>query len=213
VNFVEEAARGLTRAAAMTGGFAPLILFFASFIEYVFPPFPGDLVVLLGAWYGVHGQLSWPATFLWVTAGAIAGAWVDYRIGAWLGPALSRRASAGGHPFAERLARFEGSYRRWGLWLIVFNRFMPGVRAFLFVAAGAAGIPLRPVLLLGGISACVWNGLLLAAGAFLARNVDELILLFKTYTQVTWVLLGAVALLFAGRALFHKLRPRPEVTR
>lgn len=213
MSFVEEAARGLTRTAAMTGGFAPLILFFASCIEYLFPPFPGDMVVLFGAWYGVHGELSWPATFLWVTAGAIVGAWIDYRIGAWLAPRLSRRAAAGGHPFAEKLALFEGSYRRWGLWLIVFNRFMPGVRAFLFVAAGAAGIPLRSVLLLGGISACVWNGLLLAAGALLARNVDELIHLFKTYTQATWVLLGAVGVLFAGRALFRRLRTRPEVTR
>jgi membrane-associated protein len=209
VNFVEEAAGALTRAAALTGAYAPLVLFFASGVEYVFPPFPGDLVVLFGAWYAAHGELSWPATFLWVTAGAMAGAAIDYRIGAWIAPRVSRRAAEGGHPFAERLARFEVSYRRWGGWLLVFNRFLPGIRAFLFVAAGASGIPLRRVLLLGGLSACAWNALLLAAGAYAAQNVDELVLLFRRYTNAVWYLLGAVALFLFSRALIRRLRAGP----
>jgi len=203
---MEQAAQALTRAVVETGAFAPVILFIATCIEYVFPPFPGDLVVVFGAWYAAHGQLSWPATFLSVTLGALVGAWIDYRIGVWLAPRVNRRAAEGGHPFAEKLARFEVSYRRWGGWLLVFNRFLPGVRAFLFVAAGASGIPLRRVLLLGGLSACAWNALLLAAGAFAARNVDELVRLFKTYTNVAWGLLAAVLLALAARALVRRRR-------
>lgn len=212
MNLVEGMANGLTRAAALTGPAAPLILFFASFIEYVFPPFPGDMVVLLGAWYGAHGELSWPATFLWVTLGAIAGAAVDHRIGVWLAPRLARRAEAGDHELARKLVRFEASYRRWGGWLLVLNRFMPGIRAFLFVAAGASGIPLRRVLLLGGLSACAWNALLLAAGAFVARNAEELVWLFDRYTRAAWGLLAAAAFFLAVRALVRRVRGRtPEV--
>lgn len=205
----DEIVRGMTRVMAQTGPFAPAILFFATLIEYVFPPFPGDLLVVLGAWYASHGAISWPATFLWVTIGALLGAWIDYRIGAWIAPRIGQRAEAGGHPFAERLARFEVSYRRWGGWLLVFNRFMPGVRAFLFVAAGASGIPLRRVLLLGGISACAWNALLLTAGAFAVREVDELVRLFKTYTHVAWAVLGAVVFGLAARALLRRVRRAP----
>lgn len=203
---MEQAAQALMRTVIETGAFAPVILFVATCIEYVFPPFPGDLVVVFGAWYAAHGQLSWPVTFLSVTLGALVGAWIDYRIGVWLAPRVNRRAAEGGHPFAEKLARFEVSYRRWGGWLLVFNRFLPGVRAFLFVAAGASGIPLRRVLLLGGLSACAWNALLLAAGAFAARNVDELVRIFKTYTNVAWGLLAAVLLALAARALVRRLR-------
>jgi membrane-associated protein len=213
VTFLAEAAEGLTRAAALTGPFAPLVLFFASCIEYVFPPFPGDLVVALGAWYATHGALSWVATFLWVTAGAVVGAAIDYRIGAWIAPRVSRRAAEGGHPFAEKLARFEVSYRRWGGWLLVFNRFMPGIRAFLFVAAGASGIPLRRVLLLGGISACAWNALLLAVGAFAVRNVGELLELFRHYTRAAWFLLVVAAVLLLARALVRRGRAAPPGVR
>jgi membrane protein DedA with SNARE-associated domain len=181
-------------AVSRTGDVAPLVLFFATLVEYVFPPFPGDLLVVLGAWYAVDGALSWPATFASVTAGALVGAWIDYRIGVAVGRRLEGRLAARSGLSAARLARFEASYRRWGDVLLVVNRFFPGVRAFFFIAAGASRIPLRKVLLYGGISAALWNALLLAGGALFAKNAAELVALFERYTRVAWtvVIVGAV---------------------
>jgi membrane-associated protein len=194
---LERLADVLTEALTRTGAWAPAILFFASFIEYVFPPFPGDLLVVLGAWYAQAGQLSWAATFVAVTAGAIAGAYVDYRVGVSLGRRIDRGAARRGALSEERLGRFEASYRRWGGWLLVANRFFPGIRAFFFLAAGASGIPLRRVLLLGGISAALWNALLLAVGAVVARNAGDLVRIFEQYEHVAWVALVAVAVVAA----------------
>jgi membrane-associated protein len=185
----------LSELLARTGPAAPLLLFFAAFIEYVFPPFPGDGLVVLGAWYATHGKLSWPLTFATVTAGAMAGAAVDYAFGRWLGARIEERAAAGKVDRA-RVERFERSYRRWGGLFLVANRFLPGIRAFFFVAAGASRIPLSEVLLFGGISAALWNGLLLAAGAYLARNTAELLDLFARYDTV-----ASSALVLAGAAL------------
>lgn len=196
---VERVFEALSRTVSATGGAAPVILFFATFVEYVFPPFPGDAVVILGAWYAVHGELSWPLTFVSVTAGALAGAWVDYEVGVVLGRRLDARALKRGPLSAERLGRFEASYRRWGAWLLVANRFLPGVRAFLFVAAGAARIPLRNVLVYGGISAALWNVVLLAAGGLVAENQDELLALSRRYTLgVSAVAAGVAALALIG---------------
>jgi membrane-associated protein len=202
-------AQALADAITRTGPAAPVILFLASFIEYVFPPFPGDLVVVLGAWYAVQGQISWTATFAATTAGALAGAWVDWRVGKALGHELEQRAQRPSviHRLLteERLARFDEGYRRFGGLLLVANRFFPGIRAFIFVAAGASGIPLRKVLLLGGISAAAWNALLLGAGALIAQNLDELLLLFDRYTQVAST---AVAAALAVGAAWWLLRRR-----
>ena len=206
MTLLERAVALFTDAVVHTGRFAPLVLFASSFVEYVFPPFPGDTIVILGAWYAVHGALSWPAAFVAVTAGAVAGAFLDWKVGRWLAPRLEAGA-AHGLLDAGRLAHFEAAYRRWGALLLVANRFMPGVRAFLFVAAGASGIPLRRVLLLGGISAALWNALLLAAGGLLARNVPELIALFERYTWSAWVALGIVAAVLGVRALVRRCRP------
>lgn len=200
---LDRAAALLSDAVARTGPFAPVILFGASFVEYVFPPFPGDTIVLLGAWYAAHGALSWPAAFTAVTAGAVAGAWVDWRAGRALAPALEARASVRGPLDAARLARFDAAYRKYGGLLLVANRFLPGIRAFLFIAAGAARLPLGRVLLLGGVSAALWNALLLAVGALVAKNAGEMAALFERYTTAVWFVLAALAL--AGVAV-HLVR-------
>ncbi len=208
MTFYDRLSQALADAAAGTSAYAPLVLVFASFIEYVFPPFPGDTIVLLGAWYAVQGVLSWPMTFAAVTAGAIFGAFVDYQIGVRLGRSLGRSAARRGPLTAERLARVEAGYRRWGAFFLVANRFLPGVRAFLFVGAGAAGIPLGRVLVYGGISAALWNALLLLAGAALVKNLNELSSLFARYTAVAWIALGVAAALLAARAVLARARER-----
>jgi membrane-associated protein len=194
----------LSDAVWRTSDLAPAVLFGATVAEYVFPPVPGDAIVLLGAWYAVEGALSWPVTFLSVTAGAIAGAWIDYRIGAAVGLRLDRRAAERSPRWEVRFARFEASYRRWGVWLLLANRFLPGVRAFLFYAAGASGLPLWKVLLCGGISSAVWNAVLLGAGALAVENVDELVDLFERYTRVAWVALAAIALVLVAAAVVRR---------
>jgi len=193
---------------AATGAWAPLLLFGAALVEYVFPPFPGDLVVVFGAWYAVHGELSWPVTFLAVTAGALAGSAIDHRIGVVLAHGLEGPWAHRLGISTEKVARFEASYRRWGVWLLLANRFLPGIRGFLFVAAGASRIPLRQVLLYGGISAAIWNAGLLAAGALVANNVDELVELFRRYTVAAWSVLGVAALVALAIWLWRRRAAR-----
>jgi membrane-associated protein len=194
----------LKQAVAVTGPWAPAVIFLATFVEHVFPPFPGDLLVVLAAWYAVQGQLSWAALLLFGTLGAMAGAWVDHRVGAALGRRLDARAGGSRLLPPQRLQAFEAAYRRWGSWLLVFNRFMPGIRAFLFLAAGAAGLPVRRVVLLAGLSALAWNSLLLAAGGLLARNLDDLVDLTDRYMKVAGGLLLLAALLLAARLVWRR---------
>jgi membrane protein DedA with SNARE-associated domain len=203
---LQRLAGALSDAVTLTGAFAPAVLFAATFVEYVVPPFPGDVLVVLGAWYAVQGEISWPAAFAAVTAGAVAGAWVDYRIGASLGRRLERRAARRSSAAQVKLARFEASYRRWGDLVILANRFMPGVRAFVFYAAGASGIPVRRVLLLGAVSSALWNAALLGAGALLARNVDELVLLLERYTRAAWIAVVAGAACLGALAWVRRRR-------
>lgn len=201
---LQRLTEALAEAVSRTGPAAPAILFLASFVEYVFPPFPGDLVVVLGAWYAAHGELSWFTAFVSVTAGAVAGAFVDHQVGASIGRRLDARAARRGGLSAERLARFEVSYRRWGPALLVANRFLPGVRAVVFVAAGASGIPLRTVLVFGALSAALWNALLLALGGLVARNVNELVAIVDRYTRAATVALAALALLGVAGILWRR---------
>jgi membrane protein DedA with SNARE-associated domain len=199
VSTIERVVATLSEALARTGPAAPAILFLGSLIEYVFPPFPGDTLVVLGAWYAVNGKISWPVAFVAVTAGAVAGAWIDYRIGVALGAALERGAMRRGPITLEHVRRVEAGYARFGAWFLLANRFLPGIRAFLFVGAGAARLPLGKVLLWGGISAAAWNALLLLVGAYLASNLSEFVGWLERYTAFAWVVMAVIAAMLLAR--------------
>jgi len=206
VSTIERVVATLSEALARTGPAAPAILFLGSLVEYVFPPFPGDTLVVLGAWYAVNGKISWPFAFAAVTAGAVVGAWIDYRVGVALGAALERGAMRRGPVTLEHVRQVEAGYARWGAWFLLANRFLPGIRAFLFVGAGAARLPLGKVLLWGGISAAAWNGLLLLVGAYLARNLSELVDWLERYTMLAWMGMAVVAALLLARFAFAAWR-------
>ena len=206
---IERVVAALSEALARTGPAAPATLFLGSLVEYVFPPFPGDTLVVLGAWYAVNGKISWPLAFAAVTAGAVAGAWIDYRIGVALGAALERGAMRRGPITLEHVRRVEAGYARWGAWFLLANRFLPGIRAFLFVGAGAARLPVGKVLLWGGISAAAWNALLLLVGALLVSNLSEFVGWLERYTALAWMFMAvAAALLLARFALAAARRKR-----
>lgn len=197
-----------------TGPYALLALFGASLVEYVFPPFPGDAITLAGAFYAVRGVLPLPLVFLVVTAGSVAGAAIDYAVGRRLGRAAEHRLPGKNprHPWfsLDRLHGFESTYRRYGDLFILANRFLPGIRGIFFLAAGAAAMPVKRVLLLGAVSAGLWNGLLLAAGFAVGENLDRLVSIVETYSAVASAAIVAVVLGYVAYRVVRRLRRRPR---
>jgi membrane-associated protein len=106
----------------------------------------------------------------------------------------------------ERVRRVEAGYARWGAWFLLGNRFLPGVRAFLFVGAGAAHLPVGKVLLFGGISAAAWNAMLLLVGALAVKNLDEFVGWLDRYTTLAWTAMAGVAVLLLARFVVARVR-------
>ena len=182
------------------------LLFGGAFLEYIFPPVPGDAVVLAGAvLVGAAGWSAW-LVFGVVTLGSALGAAAAFGVGRWLERSgrlarLSEKKRAG---IDDVVARFE----RRGAFYLAINRFFPGIRAFFFVAAGLAGYRLRVVLLWSVVSALLWNAMLMGAGVFLGHNVDEIDTFFTRYTWVMWGLIAAVVVVVVWRILAKRRASR-----
>lgn len=195
---------------AMVRHFGPvgiLVLFVCALIEYVFPPFPGDTVTLLGGIYAVRGEQPVAAVFGAVMAGSIAGAAIDWFAGRWLAAKLASGSLRSWKWISpEQIAAWEERFRRRGNYWLLANRFFPGIRGPIFLAAGISGIPLTKVVLLGGVSALLWNALLFAAGYGVGGQAERLQALVSTYSTVAWGLLAAVVLGLVARALLRRRR-------
>lgn len=179
-------------------------LFASAAIEYVFPPFPGDAIVLFGAFLAAAKGWSVPLVFVASTLGSVAGAAVDYAIGMRLVlkpvDELSLRARKARKALQPLLDRF---YRHGAIFISV-NRFVPGIRPLFFVAAGMTGFSLRKALLLGAVSAAVWNGVVIAAGFAVGKNWGQMLSWFKTYSASAWICIGAAVAILSIRFVLKR---------
>jgi len=118
-----------------------------------------------------------------VLVAAVAGDSVGYAFGARLGrPWLERRA-AGGRLDARHLRRAEAFYERFGWFAVVAARWIPWVRTFTPVLAGAARMPYRRFLPANVAGAVIWGVGLLAIGHLAATD--------PTLRHTSYVVAGA----------------------
>jgi membrane-associated protein len=178
----------------------------ASLAEYVFPPFPGDTVTLFGAFLAATARWRVAAVLAAVTGGSLAGAALDYAIGRRLAARPLAALSPRHRRLRERLAPIVARFERHGAAYLAVNRFLPGIRALIFVAAGAARLPLGKVLAFGAVSALLWNGLLIGAGFAVGENWGLLLDLLRRYTAAVWIAIAVAAVLLAALALWRRVR-------
>jgi membrane protein DedA with SNARE-associated domain len=168
------------------------VLFVSAAVEYVFPPFPGDTITLFGAFLAATKGWSVPLVFTVVTLGSLVGATLDYALGCRLARIPENRLSGRKRELMKRAQSIVDRFERHGAGYIAVNRFLPGIRALFFVAAGMAGLPVGKVLLWGAVSAAAWNALIIGAGFAVGKNWERLLELLRTYTLVAWVVVGVV---------------------
>jgi membrane protein DedA with SNARE-associated domain len=144
-----------------------------------------------------------------LTAGNVAGAAIDFYLGVWARKKAHKSAEKG-QKFSSSLEALAEKLKKYGAAYIVLNRFLPGVRAFFFYAAGFSGLNIGRVLFFATISSIAWNLLIVAAGSAVGANFEKLQALALEYAKVMWILMGVVALLLLLRYLWKRRKPLPS---
>lgn len=184
-----------------------LLLGLSAFVENLVPPIPGDTITAFGAFLVGVGKLS----FAWVYISTTIGSLLGFLCLFWLGGFLGR------HFFIERDFRFlrakdiikaEEWFGRYGYFLILFNRFMPGVRSAVALAAGISRFRTVPVLLLSLLSCAAWNLIWIFMGHTLGTHwetVEKKMGDFLVrYNVAMIVLIVLVVLFFTFKKRFRK---------
>ncbi|RLB38511.1 MAG: DedA family protein [Deltaproteobacteria bacterium] len=179
----------------------------AAAIEYVFPPIPGDTVALFAVALAVRAQLHWALVYLALTLGALLGGLAAWGLGLWLANHEESWPSFLRTPGATRaFDAVRRGYEQHGAMYLTVNRFLPALRAFFFVGAGLSRMSVGPVIVFGGISAALWNALLMAVGYAVGNNWEALTELADRYAVATLILVVIVVVGVIARFVWDNRR-------
>ena len=185
----------------------------AAFIEYIFPPFPGDSVTALGGAWAWRTSQSWLGIWVAVTLGNALGIGLQHRVGRALASRVqgSRSGWIAGKLTAwglseERIAAMRELIRKRGVTLLLVNRFFPSFRALVFLAAGASGLSFKKTLCWGVFGSLAWSAFILGIGAWAGGNAERMLGLLERYqTAAAWVV-GAAVVLWVLYKLYKRKR-------
>ncbi len=161
-------------AAAGTGGITLII-----FVEtgLLFPFLPGDSLLVTAGLFAAQRDGLVPLNVwtlgAWCSVAAILGDSIAYAIGRRSGDALFQRPDSRWFR-RDHLLAAQAFYEKHGGKTIILARFMPFVRTFAPVVAGAAHMRYRTFLFYNVVGGLAWIWSMLLTGYYLVRLVPGL---------------------------------------
>ncbi|GIK22291.1 MAG: DedA family protein [Ignavibacteriota bacterium] len=183
---------------AHLSGLTPIViyvlLFTFAYIENLFPPSPSDIVIVIGGTLIGTNYLHFVPTLIFATGGSIAGFLTAFGIG-WL---LDKKLIHSGKlKFIniQTIEKAEAAFRKWGYYLIIANRFLPGTRAVISFFGGMSRLDIHKTMFLSSISSLLWNIVLIYLGILFGKNVALVDKYLNTYSNIVITLTAIVILL------------------
>lgn len=173
------------------------------FIETLIPPIPSELIMPLVGVAAAEGRVSLAGGTVAAIAGATLGATVWYLAARAVGPArllvLADR-HGGWLGLDSTVIREPASwFARRGGWTVFAARILPGMRVYISIPAGLAGMSLPRFLAFTIAGYSIWYGLLGALGFALGLNVEAVSRALISAAPWLWGLLfGVIAWRFAS---------------
>jgi len=162
-----------------------LVIFIACFVENLFPPFPGDTFMVVGGALVAAERLElwvvWPVMII----GGMSSVMLLYRFGRRRGRDFFLRKNYKAFS-AKDIEAVEKRLARNGALVMLFSRFVVGIRAALAVAAGIGRYPVAATLIYSTISYIIFSGLLVFAAIKLVENLGEIEYYVTTYNRIAY---------------------------
>ncbi len=160
-------------------------IFILMLLESSFFPFPSEIVVPPAAYLAARGEMNIYLVIGSATLGSVAGALLNYYISYKMG-----------YPFLVKYGRYVGINRkrlrkvcmffeRHGAISTFIGRLLPGIRQYISLPAGLAGMNLVAFVGFTALGAAIWVSILAFIG-YSAGNHPELVkrLLHKSYIYI-----------------------------
>lgn len=195
-----------------------LLVFLLMTVESSFIPFPSEVIVPPAAYLAcTSDEVNIILVLVLATAGAIAGALINYGLSLWIGrPIVYRFAdSRFGHACLitrEKVDKAEKYFDDHGAASTFIGRLIPAVRQLISIPAGLSRMNIGKFIIFTGLGALVWNSILAGLGYWLGKMVSpqdlyESVEKYNHYLTYAGLALGAACVIFIAYKAFKTNKP------
>lgn len=160
--------------------------------------FPGDTLLFSAGIIAASGNLSLITTLIVIAAAAILGDNIGYQIGKSIGPRLFRKKDSliFRHDYIMKAEKF---YEKHGSKTMLIAHFIPIVRTFAPVTAGAGKMPRKQFMFYDAIGDIAWTVIITLLGYFVGSRVPSI----ENYIEPILLLVVLATLI---PTLYHALK-------
>lgn len=185
----------LNNISSFTPFWIYVTLFLFAFVENVFPPSPSDLVVVIGGSLVSTGVINFVPAVLLTTIGSVIGFMILF----YFGSTVDRKVvHSGKYKYipVDAIEKVELWFKKYGYYVIIANRFMPGTRSVISFFSGMSNLNIKKTLILATTSALVWNALIIYLGYVFGSNISVVDKYLSTYSNIAISITVVVVIVF-----------------
>lgn len=167
-------------------------VFFILLLEMIGIPFPAETTLTFSGFAWQKGIFSLPQLLFFASAGNIIGSMIAYTIGWYFGRPIVVRYGKHIGITNEKLDKLEGKFRKYGDWLVLFSKFIAGIRVLVPYLSGINRMPLTRFAVLNIVSATLWTSAFVLLGRYVGNAwhcyypvIHQLLLLGAIITTIT----------------------------
>ena len=168
-------------------------------------PVPDETLLTLAGFLVYKGKFELIPMLLAGFLGSACGITVSYLIGRTAGIYTIHKFGRFLRVDDVALARVRHWYERFGKWILVVGYFIPGVRHFTALVAGASRLPYREFAIFAYVGALLWSSLFITIGYYFGRNWHRILNELQEHQIEAGIILAIGVLAYA---LFRYYRAR-----
>lgn len=149
-------------------------IFIMTFLESTFLPIPSEITMVPAGYLIQQEKMQFLPVFLASVFGTVGGAYLNYFIARKFGRPLIVRFQKYFFLNAKKLAKLDMFFDKHGEISTFTGRLLPGIRHFISMPAGLAGMRLDKFLIYTTLGGALWMLILIGVGYFIGNNEEAI---------------------------------------
>lgn len=168
-------------------------------------PIPGDVMIAYTGYNVAKGELSYAMALVALMLSVLIGSSILFWLSSKWGNSLIFKFGKFLHLHPERLINVEKKFGKYGPWVIIFGRHIPGFRIPITVFAGMSGIKYQTFILSTFISTIFWAIFYLDLGIRLGPRVRHFL---RAQSSHWMVILGILLIALIAFVVYQRRKDK-----